>query len=180
VVITIIGIFVGLAGPTIVATMQDRHAARGADEVVGLFRRARTHAASSGGAHLVRVTAVAGNLRFELREAVDPITRTPLSNCQTTPWTATGADNVVLDTVDFANGATYAGKNVRASGPAYDMCISPGGNVYVRSGGSWSHPGGETHLDYVIERLDGTGTAFGLKRTIHVGIGVAPHVEVSG
>jgi prepilin-type N-terminal cleavage/methylation domain-containing protein len=180
VVITIIGIFVALAGPTIVSTMQDRHAARGADEVVGLFRRARTHAASSGGAHLVRVIASGSNLRFELREAVDPITKFPQSNCQTTLWTATGTDNLVLDTVDFDSGPSYALKNIRASGPVNDVCISPGGTVYVRSGGSWTRPGGAVHMDYVIERLDDTGTAFGFKRTIHVGIGVAPHIEVSG
>ena len=178
-VVTIIGIFVGLAGPTIVATMQDRHAARGADEVVGFFRRARTHAAASGGAHLIRVISSGSNLRFELREAVDGL-GFPQSNCQTTLWTSTGPDNKVLDTIDFTSGPSYMGKNISASGPVADVCFSPGGTVYVRTGGTWTRPGGNVHLDYTIQRLDGAGVPFGLTRTIRVGVGAAPSMEVSG
>ncbi len=181
VVVTIIGIFMALAGPTIVSSMQDRHAARGADEVIGFFRRARTHAASSGGAHVIRVTAGSGNLRFELREAVDPTTGFPQSSCLTTPWTSGGPDNKVLDVIDFLNTPSYKGKNIRASGTFKgDICVTPGGMVYVNAGAGWTKPTGDQRYEFVIERLDDTGAAFGIKRTIRIGIGTGPNLEVAG
>ena len=56
-VVTIIGIFVALAVPAMGGIIQDRHAARAADELANMFRIGRSRAAATGAAHYVRVSA---------------------------------------------------------------------------------------------------------------------------
>ncbi|GAC1351723.1 MAG: hypothetical protein NVS3B20_21590 [Polyangiales bacterium] len=177
VVVTIIGLFTAMAGPTIVSTLQDRHASRGAEEISNLFRRARTRAASYGAAHIVRVLAVSGTQRFELRMAVDPVTGSPNASCMTTTWATAGGDNLLIDVVDFANGPRYQGQGINVTGNLGDYCMTPGGTPWgMTPGGIWTRPTGSFNLGYTVSRTDSSGVAFGIVRNVVIGVSGIPRI----
>ncbi len=190
-VIVMIGIFMVLAGPTLGGVLEDRHNMRAADEIGGMFRIARNRALATGGAHLVRVTSSGGGLRFELRAAVS-LAGGPTPSCSAIAWTA--ADSRLLSSVDFATGKTndtvsdWAGKNIRVvaisdgfgtTPPARDYCVTPGGNAYWNSTGTWTRPVGSDTGRYLIQRLNTVGGPIGIQRVVRVSPGGIPQIEAS-
>src|SRR5262249_48694916 len=69
-VVVIIGIFVALATPAMSGALADRHAMRAADDLTGMVRLARSRAAATGAAHLVRASTSGTSMKFELRAAM--------------------------------------------------------------------------------------------------------------
>lgn len=186
VVVAIIGIFVALATPGMGGILADRHAARAADDIGNLFRVARSRAAATGAAHLVRATASgSGNSKFELRVGRLPSAILGITSCPEGAWNA--SDSLVLQSIDFG-GSTgdYAGRSIvvapfgdaAATTPAdQDYCFTPGGAVWWRDAAGWTRAGGRQVGRYRITRLDGAGKTVGIERIVRLTPGGAPQIE---
>lgn len=176
-VVTIIGIFVALGLPTMGGVMQDRQAARAADEISNMFRIARSRAAATGAAHRVSAnTAAVAAARFELRTALTMVGG-PTSSCVTPMWTDT--DSRVLNLLEFAPTAagSFGGRGIEVKATSdgggappsvVDLCFTPGGMTWIRvSGGAWKRPAGWQASSWQIYRMS-LGTVTGLVRDVRV------------
>lgn len=182
-VVTIIGIFVALAVPAMGGIIQDRHAARAADELANMFRIGRSRAAATGAAHFIRVNASGTDAQIELRTALTGIGG-PVASCSATTWGA--SDSRQLKIVDLASGS-FAGKDITLK-PAdpisgigvtpgvADFCYTPGGTSWVRPGATWIHPPAATVARWAIYRKEGYAYA-GLKRVVRVTPSGLPAIE---
>lgn len=182
-VVTIIGVFVALAVPAMGGILEDRHAARAADELANMFRIARSRAAATGAAHYVKVNASGASGSFELRSTITGVVGGPISNCSGSTW-ATG-DSRELKLVNVGTGS-FAGKNLQLDpAPAVggtsatpvlsEYCFTPGGTPWVRTGGLWIRPPASSVARWKLDR----GTLGGLTRTIRVSPSGLPAIEAS-
>jgi prepilin-type N-terminal cleavage/methylation domain-containing protein len=182
-VITIIGLFVALSAPGMSGILQDRHAARAADEVANVFRIARSRAAATGTAHFIQINASGNNATIELRTALTNVGG-PMASCRTPAWT--DADSRVLRRVELAGG-TFNGKNIsltpaEATGAltptpvVSEYCYTPGGMPWWRTGGVWTRPSGAGVAQFTVTRKQGEKLA-GLVRTVRVSASGLPSIE---
>lgn len=186
-VVVIIGIFVALATPGMAGILNDRQAARAADDISGLFRIARSRAAATGAAHMVRVLPSGTTSSFELRAAVGSLGG-PISSCLTPSWT--NADSSRISLVDFneTNGswtgrgiivvpATIAGAST-STPVAQDYCFTPGGVPWWRPGsGTFVRPTGYQVAGYDVHRQNAAGAIVGVRRVVRLSPGGVPTIE---
>lgn len=180
-VVTIIGIFVALAMPAMGGILEDRHAARAADELANMFRIGRSRAAATGAAHYIRINAAGTTGTMELRSTRTGAVGGPVSTCSGSTWGAT--DSQQLKLIDLSAG-TFAGKTITfkptapAGGTAVlaisEYCFTPGGTPWVRSGSVWTRPKASEVSQWEIARSAG-----GLTRTIRVSPSGLPSIEAS-
>ncbi len=187
-VVTIIGIFVALAMPGMAGIIQDRHAARAADDVSGLFRVARARAIATGAAHVVRVTKSGTSSRFEMRAALAVIAEVgiPTASCLTPLWNAT--DSQELAVIDFgASNGSYGGRDIMVTAvtdangttpDVQDYCFTPGGLSWWRNAGVWQRPGGTVTGRYEIKRVAPGGGLVGMRRVFRITPNGTPMIEV--
>jgi type II secretory pathway pseudopilin PulG len=183
-VIVIIGLFVALGFPAMGGVLEDRHAARAAEDIANIFRIARSRAAATGAAHRVSVnaaSATAGTLT--LRTALTNVGG-PTSSCVTPFWT--DADSRLLQTIDLSatGSGSLAGRGIQITPLAgvsatVDYCFSPGGTSWFRTGGGlWARPTGGQIAGWIISRKDDSGTTtLGLQRRIRVLPSGIPSIE---
>ena len=182
-VVTIIGIFLALAAPGISRTFDERKAGRVADDVASMFRLARTRAAATGGAHLVRVTAAGGIAKLELMQAIDPTTKAAVSSCFTPSWSPTGTDTRLLMTIDPATDNDLKAKKIVIVATSTNVglfCFTPGGGTWwnTAGGGVWSRPVAANSLEYEVHRSDSSDTIVGLVRKVELGTTGVPRIDV--
>jgi prepilin-type N-terminal cleavage/methylation domain-containing protein len=201
--LVIIGIFVALAGPSMGSAVRDRRAVQAVDYIVTMFRLARSRAAATGTAHMVRTnfaqvatvptsgvptmpkSGLYGN--FQLLAAMSP-TGLPVSTCSGSTWTAGDSYQLNQNTsvnywnfqpsTDTLTWGDISIGNMPGTAAARDYCYTPSGQVFFRnSDGSWTRPTGSASWAFVVARFDGTGTgSLGLTRTITIGMNGIPWV----
>lgn len=177
-VVTIIGIFVALAVPSMGGILQDRHAARAADELANMFRIARSRAAATGAVHSVKVAATGTSATFELRSAITGLVGGPVASCSGINWTTT--DSRSLKKIDLAAGA-FKDKSLNlvptsgtgATAATSEYCFTPGGTPWVRTTGLWTRPLASSVARWTLDR----GSNGGLTRTIRVSPTGLPSIE---
>lgn len=185
-VVTIIGIFLVLAYPSMSGTFDEKRAGNVADDVAGFYRIARTRSAATGAAHAVVATAIGGgSTRFDLLQAVDATTQSAQPSCFAGSWTVGSADMKSLGSFNPATDPRTVGKNISVTSTATSlgtMCYSPGGTMWNRTttGGVWRRPTLAEHLEYQIFRTDAGGVPIGLQRFVRIGTTGVPRVDVQG
>ena len=185
-VITIIGIFMVLAYPSMSGTFDEKRAGNIADDISGLYRIARTRAAATGAAHAVIATSLGGSqTRFDLLQAMDPTTKSAQPSCFAGSWTIGAADMKSLGSFDPATDPRIVGKNIYAlSTPTSlgTMCFSPGGAMWSRTstGGIWTRPSLASYLEVQVFRTDAGGVPIGLQRFVRMGTTGVPRIDVAG
>ena len=186
-VVTIIGIFLVLAYPSMSGTFDEKRAGNVADDVAGFYRVARTRAAATGAAHAVIATPLgaSGSTRFDLLQAVDPTTGSAQPSCFAGTWTVGSADMKSLGSFDPSTDGRTVGKNIAVESTPTSlgtMCFSPGGTMWSRAsaGGIWRRPTLAEHLEYRIYRTDGGGVPIGLQRFVRIGTTGVPRIDVAG
>lgn len=179
-VVTIIGVAVALAVPAMGGILEDRHAARAADELANMFRIARSRAAATGAAHYVKVDAKGAAATMELRSALTGIAGGPVSSCSGSTWGAT--DSRTLKRIDVSAGS-FTGKDIgllpaEALGGSgvtptiAEFCFTPGGTPWVRTGALWNRPAAAAVARWKMKRSTG-----GMIRTIRVTPSGLPSIE---
>jgi prepilin-type N-terminal cleavage/methylation domain-containing protein len=154
VTVTLVGILVVMAVPSISAMMRDRRTNQAAHEAALLYRRGRALAMGRGGAMVVRFskeTSTQG--RIQLREALgiggaNQCPLLPSPTCSPNGWLETDTTNRLVaafdpstidayDNVrlDFYQG-TNAGKAPTPESGVVDICFSPLGRAFFRRGKS--------------------------------------------
>jgi prepilin-type N-terminal cleavage/methylation domain-containing protein len=143
VTITLIGILLVLAAPSIAGLMRDRRTNQAAHEAAILYRRARAMAMGRGSAMLIRYTQATRG-RLEVREAIGAgglgqCTNQPATSCDPpTNWANNDPSNRLVAT--FEPAANYLYDNVSLvlrDGNnnvmnAFDVCFTPLGRVLSR------------------------------------------------
>jgi type II secretory pathway pseudopilin PulG len=139
-VVTIIGLFLALAGPSLGSVVSERKSAGFAREVVGMFQTARSRAAGTGAAHAVEYDAATSS--FTVYSAVDG-GGMPVSNCWSPDWTPGGA-NLRLIAKTVPTDAAFATTPLTVAAipgttPPIQYCFTPGGRFYSRTaaGNPW-------------------------------------------
>ncbi len=184
-VVAIIGIFLALAAPSISKTLDDRRAGALADDISGMFRVARTRAASTGATHVVSATVSTGGLvKLVLMNAFDPASLAPINSCFSPSWTP-GVGIRVMQTIDPVTDKTLGPRGIEAiaANPASLglFCFTPSGSSWWKSsGGVWKRPQACDSLQYEIHRKDTAGNVFGLQRFVVVGSSGIPRIDVPG
>lgn len=196
VVVVIVGALVTMAIPSISAQLRDRRTNQAANEIALVFRTARARALGRGGAVLVRFNAAGGSLPIasvEMREAVSGSASTtlcetaPVTSCSSTAWDDSSATPPWRRVSQFDPNllsGVYAGLDVAlysatgsAIGSTSDVCFSPLGRAYFRTGTGSTPFGPLTSVPYVdVKRSDGVGL---VRRVLFVPTGGARILAVT-
>jgi prepilin-type N-terminal cleavage/methylation domain-containing protein len=105
VVVTIIGVLAGLAGPSVAVGIREMRASSARADVVRILNHARSVARGTGKAHLLEFNAAADGNRGRLS-----VHRSPGSSCTTSNWTTILAQSNNCD-------------SFRTLNPADDSCV---------------------------------------------------------
>jgi type IV fimbrial biogenesis protein FimT len=139
--VTLVGILVVMAVPSISGLMRDRRTNQAAHEAAMIYRRARSMAMGRGTAVLVRYSS-ADRGRIEIREAVSTTAglcaNLPSTSCTATNWDANNANNRLLDAFGPALGP-YDNVQLEfhmadnSTQGAVDLCFTPLGRTLFRT-----------------------------------------------
>jgi type II secretion system protein H len=139
VVVLIITVMAGLAVPTAVVQLRDRHVQEAARKVGLLFREARLQAVGRGAAVLMRYNGTEFKVLEARAGALAACPDAPIPDCLNVPWNGNpdssrlvSSFQPVSDTGDLAamtlNLTDSAGANV----PNLEVCFSPNGRAFSR------------------------------------------------
>jgi prepilin-type N-terminal cleavage/methylation domain-containing protein len=142
VVVTIIGVLAGLAGPSVMAGLREMRASSARADVVRILNHARAAARGTGKAHLLEFNAAADTNRGRLA-----VHRSIGSSCLTSPWAAILAQSSNCDIFGtpapnddscvtrtgfqtfFERSGAYALQLTEATNNLLYVCYEPGGRT---------------------------------------------------
>lgn len=209
VVVLLISILTVIAVPAMRTARDDRLAFDYARQYSGIVHRASVRSMARGSAHLVAITASGSRGKMRLFEAVDgtppPSGPRQVSSCKVPNqwagvegWAPPAAnpplspviDGLDLDTtgvnVDMNVGTTLTVGGVQTAMAV--LCYTPGGNVYVGSGGTLTAAIEQMRIalpwngvvQLAVSRRDASNTPLGLTRTVVIGGAAAPRIQSQG
>jgi len=196
VVVTIIGILAGLAGPGVGAALREMRASNARADVIRILNHARTAPRGTGKAHLLQFDGAAEGNRGRLS-----VYRSDASSCLTTDWAAviaasnncdvvTGVNNRCVTRTDFQSffelSGAYSLQLTEAINPqALFVCYEPAGRMFwsnqANAAGLSSNPpaGANGAFLFTLTTFRGAvgGTPIGVARQILQPYGAAARVR---
>jgi type IV fimbrial biogenesis protein FimT len=179
IVIALISLLAVVASPTFIKMVRERRAARAGSTLIDYMRTARTMAIGRGQPMLFGWRGSGNTGFFEIWEPI--VTKnSSVCSCSTTPWRTTSAttcQNRQLTSFNLQNGMyqdTYLSfyDESGASQTGADICFSPTGRMYLRTGTSTSVTGAFLPVmgvpTFVAQYKEATTPVVGVGRTVYL------------